>query len=175
MKYRKRAQNPKKSGASVPEVGSVDIAYGFVGAEKLLSELRSRGVKLSIDPSGGLAFNASKGVMTNRIMERIRAKLEDLVALLERLDERAAIMEHDGGMDRDSADRHAWADVVDRAFKHVDAPEEMPVGAICPWCKGRRLIDDPGGCRCWDCRRLAWVRIGESIVRADYEEFDFEN
>lgn len=175
MKYRKRAQNPQNSGASETEVGSVHIVHGFVGAEILLSELRARGVELSIDLSGGLVFNAPRGVMTDVIKERIRAQREDLVAMLERLVERAAIMEHDGGMDRDSADRHAWSDVVDHAFAKVDAPEDMPVGVEYPWCHGRRLIDDPLGLRCWDCDRMAWVYAPGAIVRLDYARSGLDN
>ena len=112
MKYRKRAQNPQNSGANEPEVGSVDIVYGFVGAEILLSELRARGVELSIDPSGGLAFNAPKGVMTNMIMERIRAQRDELVDLLELFDERAAVAQYDGGLSRSDAERLALAELL---------------------------------------------------------------
>lgn len=151
MKYRKRVQNPQKSGASETEVGSVDIVHGFVGAEILFSELQARGVELSIDPSGGLVFKAPRGVMTDVIKERIRAQREDLLTLLER------------------------CDVVDHAFCNVDAPEEMPVGVECPWCRGRRLIDDPYGLRCWDCDRMAWVYVPGAIVRLDYPQSGFDN
>jgi len=175
MKYRARTQNPHNSGASEPEVGSVDIVYGFLGAEILLSDLRARGVELSIDPSGGLAFNAPKGVMTYAIVERIRAQREDLVALLERSEKRASIMEHYSGMNRGSSDRNAWSDMVDHAPERVDDPEEMPAGVSCPWCRGRRLIDGPLGLRCWDCDRMAWVYVLGAIVRLDHAQSGLDN
>lgn len=56
----------------------------------------------------------------------------------------------------------------------VDAPEPMPRGVICPWCRGNRLVDAPDGLRCWDCRRIAWVRRGRSIIRADCLKIDLE-
>jgi hypothetical protein len=56
----------------------------------------------------------------------------------------------------------------------VVGPEPMPRGVNCPWCRGRRLIDDPEGMRCWDCRRLAWVRIVGAIVRADQPKTDLD-
>jgi hypothetical protein len=58
--------------------------------------------------------------------------------------------------------------------EQVDAPEPMPRGVICPWCRGNRLVDAPDGLRCWDCRRIAWVRRGRSIIRADCLKIDLE-
>jgi hypothetical protein len=167
MKFRKHAQNPQNSGASEPEVGSVDTVYGFVGAEILLSELRSRGVELSIDPSGGLAFNAPKGVMTDSIVDRIRAHRDELVDLLERLDERAAIAQYGGGLSRSDAERLALAELLTK--KHDVAPELA--GVICPYCRSIEFEDVERGWRCRKCHRLAWVWLpGGSIVRADYEK-----
>jgi hypothetical protein len=59
--------------------------------------------------------------------------------------------------------------------KQTVAPEpvEMPEGVRCPFCPGRSMVDDVGGCRCAGCGRLAWVSTpGGGIVRADYEKFD---
>jgi hypothetical protein len=124
---------------------------------------------LAIDGRGRLSFDAPEGVMTDGMVHRIRSERDALLAVVERIEERAAIIEHDAGMARIDAERYAMAEVLD------GAPEPMPRGVICPGCKGRRLIDDPGGCRCWDCGRLAWLRIGKSIVRADYVEIDLED
>jgi hypothetical protein len=166
MKYKKRAQNPQKSGASESELGSVDIVRK-IGAEKLLSELRACGVVLSITPERAIKFNAPKGVLNNVIMQRIRANREDLLAVLERFEERAAIMEYDGVLARDDAERMALVDVLDKPLSPEYLPEEP--GWLCPWCRrGDRLIDADDGLRCGRCNRNAFVWIGDSIVRADY-------
>ncbi|MFN7318594.1 MAG: hypothetical protein ACK5S6_03685, partial [bacterium] len=124
------------------------------------------GVILSIDDKGRLLFDAPKGVMTDELMVAIRPHREELVAIVERIEERAAIIEHDAGIPRSDAERMARMEVID------DTPEPMPAGVICPWCRGNRLIDSPGGMSCWDCRRLAWVCVPGAIVRADCPKID---
>jgi hypothetical protein len=166
MKYRKRAQNPQKSGASQSELGSVDFVCRN-GAEKLLSELRAYGVVLSITPERSLAFKAPKGVMTNLIVQRIRANRDDLLDLLERFEERAAIMEYDGGLAREDAERMALVDMLNKPPTPEYLPEEP--GWLCPWCRrGDRLIEADDGMRCGRCDRQAFLRDGNAIVRADY-------
>jgi hypothetical protein len=141
----------------------------MTSAESLFRELRALGVVLSIDPHGRLTFDAPEGVMTDTIVHRVRSCRDDLLGMVERIEERAAIMEHDAGLTRVYAERMAFEEVLDHA------PEPMPKGVICPWCNGQRLIDDPQGCRCWDCGRLAWVAVEGAIVRADYREIDLGN
>ena len=138
----------------------------MTSAKAFYRELIALGVALSIDARGRLGFDAPKGVMTDELMIGIRSHREELVAIVERIEERAAIMEHDAGIPRSDAERMARMEVID------DTPEPMPAGVICPWCQGRRLMDSSGGLKCWDCRRLAWVSVSGSIVRADAQEID---
>lgn len=92
--------------------------------------------------------------------------------LAERWNERSAVMEFDGGLDRETAERTAWSEIVGqlRNDKIVTGiPDPMPLGGICPYCESRFLVDDPDGCRCWLCERLAWVTTPDGgIVRADF-------
>lgn len=150
-------------------MGSAYLADRFTTVENLVSELYALGVVLSIDDRGRLSFEAPKGVMTDELMVGIRSHREELVGIVERIEERAAIMEHDAGIPRADAERMARMEVID------DAPEPMPMGVNCPSCQGRRLIDDPEGLRCWDCGALAWVRIVGAIVRADCLKIDLDN
>jgi hypothetical protein len=166
VKYRNRAQNPQNSVPVDPVRGSAYLADRFTTVENLVSELHALGVVLSIDDRGRLSFEAPKGVMTDELMTGIRSHREELVGIVERIEERAAIMEHDAGIPRSDAERMARMEVTD------DTPEPMPEGVICPWCQGRRLVDSSGGLKCWDCRRLAWVSVPGAIVRADAQEID---
>jgi len=133
----------------------------MTSAKAFYRDLIDLGVALSVDARGRLGFDAPDGVMTDELMVGIRSHREDLVAIVERIEERAAIMEHDAGIPRSDAERMARMEVID------DTPEPMPEGVICPWCQGNRLIDAPGGLSCWDCRRLAWVCVSGAIMRAD--------
>lgn len=141
----------------------------MTSARFLFQELHALGVLLQIDDRGRLSFEAPEGVVSEALIVRIRADASELLAIVERVEERAAVMEHDGGVARVEAERMARMEVID------DAPEQMPVGVHCPACQGRRLIDDPKGLRCWDCGRLAWVRIVGAIVRADQPKTDLDN
>ncbi len=138
----------------------------MTSAKSVIRELRALGVYLSIDARGRLAFDAPEGVIGEEMIALIRNHRDELLATVERLEERTAILEHDAGLDRSDAERTAWEEIID------DAPEVMPCGVICPWCRGRRLVESLDGLRCWDCRRLAWVFVSGSIVRADCQKND---
>jgi hypothetical protein len=138
----------------------------MTSAKAFYRELSALGVVLSIDDRGRLLFDAPKGVMTDELMIGIRSHREELVAIVERIDERAAIMEHDAGIPRSDAERMARMEVID------DTPKPMPRGVICPWCRGNLLIDALGGLKCLDCWRLAWVSVPGAIVRADAQKID---
>ena len=131
-------------------------------------ELRALGVALSIDRNGRLMFDAPEGSVAESVVARIRSHRDDLLGIVERIEERAGILEYDAGLDRREAERRALAELID------DAPEPMPPGMNCPWCNGSRLVDDLEGLRCWDCGRKAWVRRGRSIIRADCLKIDLE-
>jgi hypothetical protein len=137
-------------------------------AESVFRELRALGVALSIDRNGRLIFDAPEGSVAEPVVARIRSHRDELLGIVERIEERAGILEYDAGLNRREAERRALAEVID------DAHEPMPMGVHCPACQGRRLIDDPKGMRCWDCRRLAWVRRGRSIIRSDCLEIDLD-
>jgi hypothetical protein len=139
--------------------------------KEFFRRLRSLGIALSVDGAGRLSFDAPTGVMTSTLMDDIRAHKFELLSILESIAERSAIMEHDGNMSREAADRMAIEDIIDRVVEDR-SDDEMPVGVICPFCSSRQLVDDPGGMRCRRCSRLAWILVGRSIVRADWEKTD---
>ena len=134
--------------------------------------LLTRGIILSIDGAGRLAFDAPSELMTPTMRDDIRAHRTELISILESIAERSAIMEHDGNMSREAADRMALEDIIGNSTQEVIEP--MPRGASCPYCSSRDLIDDPKGCRCERCGAMAWVIVGGSIVRADCEKIDLE-
>ena len=115
----------------------------MTSAESLWRELRALGVVLSIDEHGRLTYDAPDGVLAGDAIDRIKNHRDALLGMLK----------GDAGKER--------SEVAD------GGPEPMPPGWICPWCRGRRLVDNHRGCRCWNCGRQAWVFVGRSIVRAD--------
>ena len=143
-----------------------------MGAVKsLFGRLINSGVILSIDADGRLSIDAPVGVLTEGDVAEIRAHRDDLLAVVEQWGERAAIMQFDGELARDDAERLALVDVLG----DPPAPEYLPEvpGWLCPWCRrGDRLIDTDEGLRCGRCNRHAFVWDGDSIVRADYVGVD---
>jgi hypothetical protein len=176
------SQNYPKSARNA---GSVNCVHGFEHVRLLMIELHALGVKLSIDADGRLAFDAPTGAMTTERLARLRADRETVLALVERIEERAAMVEHDGGMIREDAERLAWSEIAEGgstlqtvspenpsppAPVSASEPETMPLGIRCPFCPSRLYAADPRGSRCCGCGRLCylWMPNG-SIVRADYE------
>ena len=74
-------------------------------AASLLRELRDHGIELEI--VGHRLRYRPKSAVTPELRERMAACQEGLLALIEQLEERAAIMEFDGGLSRAEAERQA--------------------------------------------------------------------
>lgn len=165
-----------KNTAVYPDRGSFgDIGPDSCGVKSLFRRLAALGVILSAD-ADGLAIDAPGGVLGDDLVGLIRAHRDKLLVLVERFNERSAIMQYDGGLSRAEAERLALADLMgslDRADDPAGEPEPLPlvVGWLCPWCRsGDRLADDPEGWRCLRCDRLAWRWVGDGIERCDWIE-----
>lgn len=76
----------------------------------LVLELRERGVELA-SHEGRLRFRPVAAV-PDALRSEMRLLGAELIALVERFEERAAIMEHDGGLPREEAERRAWESVL---------------------------------------------------------------
>ena len=74
-------------------------------AHALLAELRARGVALRV-VGDGIRFRP-KAAVTPELLTRMAACKEELLALIGQLEERAAIIEYDGGFTRAEAERRA--------------------------------------------------------------------
>ena len=82
-----------------------------MNAESILRRCAAAGVELRFD-GGKIAYRAPRGKFTEEMRGELAAVRDSLVELYE---ERAAIMEYDGGMDRATAERMAADDVLGRA------------------------------------------------------------
>jgi len=78
----------------------------------LLTEIQNQGLNIQAI-EGNLDLSPS-GRITDAMRQTIRQYKADLVAFLENYEERAAIMEFDGGMTRQEAETAAWEDLSKR-------------------------------------------------------------
>jgi hypothetical protein len=78
-------------------------------ARAVLQHLHEHGVSLTPSPDGTVRCRALKGVLTSALVELMRQQKTELHALVEAFEERAAILEYDGRLPRDEAERLAWA------------------------------------------------------------------
>jgi hypothetical protein len=76
----------------------------------LLLECVACGIRLTPADGGKLEIDAPRGVLTPERLSRLKAHKADLLALIERFEERAAILEFDAGLIRREAERMAWDD-----------------------------------------------------------------
>jgi hypothetical protein len=78
-------------------------------ARDVLQHLQEHGVSLTPSPDGTVRCRAPKGVLTPALVDVMRQHKAELHALGEAFEERAAILEYDGGLPCDEAERLAWA------------------------------------------------------------------
>ncbi len=126
----------------------------------IFAELCSLNVVLSIDDEGRLAFDAPADVMIGERLDRVRSFRNELFAIVERMEERAAIREFDAGLPREEAERLARLELTQCRATIVQLST-----VACAHCRGCSLVDDPRGSRCATCGRLAWIYQGTSHVR----------
>ena len=74
----------------------------------LLADCDAHGIRLALADGGGLEIDAPQDALTPDLLERLKVHKGKLVASIERFEERAAIMEFDGGLRRHEAERLAW-------------------------------------------------------------------
>jgi hypothetical protein len=79
-----------------------------MSAAEILADLARRGIRLEADPERLRYYPRS--ALTPDLLERLKANKAELLASIERFDERAAIMEFDAGLSRHEAERLAWND-----------------------------------------------------------------
>jgi len=79
-------------------------------ARALLAELRDRGVALRV--VGDRLRYRPEAAVTPELRDQMAACKSDLIALLERFEERAAIREYEAGFTRAEAERLALDDVL---------------------------------------------------------------
>jgi hypothetical protein len=139
-----------------------------MAAVELLERLRGLGVLLSIDGDGRLAYDAPADALGDDLLAEMRSHRDELLALVERFDERAAIVEHDGGLALDDLAGDPNRQSV--TMSHNQNIEPIP-GVICPWCRrGDCLIDADDGLGCDRCGRLAFRCLADGWVRVDHAE-----
>jgi hypothetical protein len=82
------------------------------GAVRLMIDLIRAGVVLNVDEGGRLRYDGPADSLGGDVIERMRACRDDLIDAVELWGERAAIRQHDGGMDRGDAEAAALIDVA---------------------------------------------------------------
>ena len=74
----------------------------------LLAECDTYGIRLIPVGDGSLTIDAPQDALTPDLLARLKAHKAELLDFVERIEERAAIMEFDGGLNRQQAERLAW-------------------------------------------------------------------
>jgi hypothetical protein len=76
---------------------------------ELLAECEARGIRLTL-AGDRLEIDAPQVALTPDLLDRLKAHKAELLAAIERFEERAAIREFDAGLSRHEAERLAWLD-----------------------------------------------------------------
>lgn len=77
-----------------------------MSAAELVADLARRGIRL--EAHGERLRYYPRSALTPDLLDRLKAHKAELLASIERFDERAAIMEFDAGLSRHEAERLAW-------------------------------------------------------------------
>ena len=87
-----KLHSPKPYSQSSKPLSGSNIEYfedDYRSGENLFRRLRSLGVSLFTD-GAGLGFDSPEGVITDELLSEMRAHRDDLIAVAERFEERAA-------------------------------------------------------------------------------------
>ncbi len=109
-----RPQNTQYLRLTDAAGNSVDFVDDLAESKKLFRRLASLGVILTKAADGRLAFDAPAGVLSDDLIDLMRARRDDLLELVESIEERAAITQFDGGLNQADAERWARSDVLER-------------------------------------------------------------
>lgn len=74
---------------------------------ELMAECRTRSIRLAMACHGRLTIDAPQSALTIELLARLKANKSELLASLEELEERAAIIEFDANLSRRDAERLA--------------------------------------------------------------------
>lgn len=77
-----------------------------MSAAEIVADLARRGIRL--EANGERLRYYPRSALTPDLMDRLKANKAELLASIERFDERAAIMEFDAGLSRREAEWLAW-------------------------------------------------------------------
>jgi predicted metal-dependent hydrolase len=80
----------------------------------VLRTLRASGAIVVLRPDDTIQCRAPTDVLTEDLVTAMRQHKEALLTVLEWYEERAGLLEYDGGMTRDAAEREAWKQVEER-------------------------------------------------------------
>ncbi|HBH51596.1 MAG TPA: hypothetical protein DDY91_06875 [Planctomycetaceae bacterium] len=76
---------------------------------ELFRECLARGLRLGRTGPQGMDVSGPREVLSPSLLERLKEHKADLLDLLQLVEERAALMEFDGGLTRSEADQRALA------------------------------------------------------------------
>ncbi|MBA3482616.1 MAG: hypothetical protein H0T51_12450 [Pirellulales bacterium] len=74
----------------------------------LMAECDAQGIRMLLADGPGLTIDAPQGVLTPGLLDLLKANKAELLAAIERFEERAAIMEFDADLSRHEAERLTW-------------------------------------------------------------------
>ena len=74
----------------------------------LLADCDAHGIRLALADGGGLEIDAPQDALTPDLLDRLKARKDDVLAIVESYEERAAVLEFDGGLERREAELMAW-------------------------------------------------------------------
>lgn len=140
---------------------------------ELLIECAAQGVYLHPDGDGGLAINAPRGVLTPGMVDRLKARKAELLAVLRSEVDDARV---------DPTDATAtWQAALDRLEGDPDFPPDL-MGALraadVSWASepeadyGAEHVEAVGPCPCCDSRSYVDVTLPDGKIRRDCAECD---
>jgi hypothetical protein len=74
----------------------------------LLAECEAHGIRLTLAGDGGLAIDAPQNALTPDLLDWLKSHKAELLKVIERYEERVAIMEFDAGLNRIESEQLAW-------------------------------------------------------------------
>lgn len=98
----------------------------------LMRSCHSSGFQFARAENSRVQIDAPAGKLSDQLLAVLRTHKAEMLDILEWIDERAAIMEFDGGLSRSAAESQAWRFLYDQESVHNTLDNLSSYGTITP-------------------------------------------
>ncbi len=128
----------------------------------LLKQMRECGFMFALRRDGKLLLESPDNAESRALRQRAKHLRTELLAILEEIQERAAIVQYEGQLLKADAESAAFAEAFDAYRNMLGIGRPLPklsANIQCPTCKEKKFEDFGIGWWCTTCENVVWLYV----------------